>query len=140
MPLLLKPLFHVLRQPGIVRRWAGIAYANSEAITDELVEILTGPSQDKGSARAFTALFRATIDANFGPSVKTVLPTLQIPMLLIWGQKDRFVPPALALQFAQCNEKLEVLDLDNVGHCPHDECPQVINKAILDWLNKFTEA
>ncbi|KAF3891115.1 MULTISPECIES: alpha/beta fold hydrolase [Nostocales] len=135
-PLLLQPLFNVIRRPGVVRRWASLAYANPEAITDELIEILTGPPQDRGSARAFTALFRATIDANFGPSVKTVLPTLQIPMLLIWGQKDRLVPPALARQFARYNERLEVLDVENVGHCPHDEQPELINQVILDWLNK----
>lgn len=135
-PLLIKPLFHVLRRPSIVRRWASLAYVNSEAITDELIEILTGPPQDRGSARAFTALLKATIDANFGPSVKTVLPTLQIPMLLIWGQKDRLVPPALARQFAQYNEKLELLDLENVGHCPHDERPELVNQVILDWIDK----
>ncbi len=136
-PLLLKPLFHVLRRPSIVRRWASIAYANPEAITDELVEILAGPSQDRGSARAFTALFKATIGINFNPSVKTVLPTLQIPMLLIWGQKDRFVPPALAGQFTQYNAKLELLNLEDVGHCPHDERPELVNQAILDWIDNY---
>ncbi|MGH7999373.1 MAG: alpha/beta fold hydrolase [Brasilonema sp.] len=135
-PLLLKPLFHVLRRPTIVRRWASIAYANPEAITDELVEILVGPAQDRGSARAFSALFKATIGINFSPSVKTVLPTLQIPMLLVWGQKDRFIPSALAGQFAHFNEKLELLNLEDVGHCPHDERPELINQAILDWINK----
>jgi pimeloyl-ACP methyl ester carboxylesterase len=140
-PLVLKPLFHVLRRPNIVRRWASIAYANPEAITDELVEILVGPSEDRGSARAFSALFKATIGINFNPSVKTVLPTLQIPMLLIWGQKDRFIPPALAGQFAHYNEKLELLNLEDVGHCPHDECPEVVNQAILDWIYRsFGEA
>jgi pimeloyl-ACP methyl ester carboxylesterase len=133
-PLILKPLFHILRRPAIVRRWASLAYANGDAITDELVEILAGPSQDRGSARAFSALFRATTGIIPSPSVKTVLPTLQIPMLLIWGQKDRFVPPALASQFTQYNEKLQLLNLEGVGHCPHDESPEQVNRVILDWI------
>ncbi|MFN6566946.1 alpha/beta fold hydrolase [Dendronalium sp. ChiSLP03b] len=135
-PLLLKPVFHFVRRPSILRRWASIAYANPEAITDELIDILAGPPQDRGSARAFSALFKAAIAVNFSPSVKTVLPTLTIPMLLIWGQKDRFVPPILANRFIQYNDKLELLQLEDVGHCPHDECPEQVNKAILGWLEK----
>lgn len=134
--IVLKTVFGVVRRPGILRRWAAIAYANTEAITDELVEIIAGPTQDRGSARAFTALFRATISANFCPSVKTMLPTLTIPMLLIWGQKDRFVPPALASQFAKYNENLELLNLEGVGHCPHDENPEQVNQVILDWIDR----
>jgi pimeloyl-ACP methyl ester carboxylesterase len=133
-PLILKPIFHFVRQPGILRRWASIAYANPEAITDELIEILAGPPQDRGSTRAFSALFKAAIGVNFSPNVKTLLPTLTIPMLLIWGQKDRFVPPVLANRFTQYNEKLQLLNLENVGHCPHDECPERVNQAILDWV------
>ena len=133
-PLLLKPLFLFIRRPGFLRRWAGLAYANPEAITDELVEILADPTQDTGSTRAFSALFKASIGTDFSPNVKKLLPTLQIPMLLIWGQKDRFIPPALAQRFAQYNENLQVLSLEDVGHCPHDERPEEVNKIILDWV------
>ncbi|HYW18183.1 MAG TPA: alpha/beta fold hydrolase [Nodularia sp. (in: cyanobacteria)] len=137
-PLILKPIFNVVRRPGFVRRWASLAYANPEAITDELVDILTGPPQDRGSARAFTALFRAAIAVNFSPSVKDILPTLTVPMLLIWGQKDKFVPPVLAQRFIQYNQKLELLNLEDVGHCPHDECPEKVNRAILDWIDRHS--
>jgi len=133
-PLLLKPVFYFVRRPSVLRRWAGLAYANPAAITDELIDILAGPPQDRGSARAFSALFKAAIAVNFSPSVKALLPKLTIPMLLIWGQKDRFVPPALAGQFAPYNQKLELLYLEDVGHCPHDESPEQVNQVILDWI------
>lgn len=137
-PLILKPVFHFVRRPSVLRRWAGLAYANPEAITDELIDILAGPPQDRGSARAFSALFRAAIAVNFSPSVKAILPNLDVPMLLIWGSKDRFVPPVLAQRFTQYNEKLELLDLEDVGHCPHDECPEKVNQVILNWINKHS--
>ncbi len=135
-PLILKPIFNIVRRPGFVRRWASLAYANPEAVTDELVDILAGPPQDRGSARAFSALFRAAIAVNFSPSVKAILPTLTVPMLLIWGQKDKFVPPVLAQRFTQYNQNLELLNLEDVGHCPHDECPEKVNQVILDWINR----
>jgi pimeloyl-ACP methyl ester carboxylesterase len=135
-PVLLKPLFNFVRQPNVLRRWAAIAYANPEAVTDELIDIIAGPPQDRGSVRAFIALFKASIQADYSPNVKAVLPNITIPMLLIWGKKDRFVPPALASKFAQYNQNLELLDLEDVGHCPHDESPEQVNRAILDWVNK----
>ncbi|MBK1986994.1 alpha/beta fold hydrolase [Sphaerospermopsis aphanizomenoides BCCUSP55] len=135
-PLFLKPLFKFLRRPGVLRRWASLAYASREAITDELIEILAGPPQDRGSTRAFIALFKASIGVDFSPSVKKILPNLTIPILLIWGQKDRFVPPVLASEFARYNEKLELLYLEDVGHCPHDESPEQVNKVILNWIQR----
>ncbi|MFM2060924.1 MAG: hypothetical protein RLZZ507_594 [Cyanobacteriota bacterium] len=133
-PLLLKPLFKYVRQPGVLRRWSGLAYAHPEAITDELIDILAGPPQDRGSTRAFIALFKASISSEFSPSVKKILPNLTIPMLLIWGRKDKFVPPNLASEFAKYNAKLEILYLEDVGHCPHDESPELVNQVILDWI------
>lgn len=136
-PPVLKTLFRVLRRPSMVRRWAGLAYANRDAVTDELVDILVGPAQDRGSARAFSAILKAMTSPQFSPSVKVVLATLKIPMLLIWGQQDRMVPPpAFARQVAENNPNLQLLSLDNAGHCPHDECPEQVNQVILDWLDR----
>ena len=135
-PLLIKPVFYLLRQPSILRRGAIFAYANPEAVTDELIDILAKPPQDRGSARAFTALFKATTNPDYSPNVKKLLSTLTIPMLLIWGEKDRIIPPALASEFARHNENLQLITLENVGHCPHDECPEQINQVILDLIDE----
>jgi len=133
-PVVLKSLFYVVRRPPVLRKWAGRAYANPTAVTAELLEILTVPAQDRGAAAAFSALFKAMTSAGFGPKVKTILPTLNIPMLLMWGRQDRMIPPYLAHQFAALNPKLELVEIDNAGHCPQDECPERVNQILLDWL------
>ena len=134
-PLLLKSFFYWVRVPQRVRSWAAIAYANPEAITDELVEILVGPAQDRGSAQAFCAIMKAMTSSQFSPSVKSLLPKLNMPMLLIWGGRDRMIPRGLAQQFTQYNPNLQLIELANVGHCPHDECPDEVNEIILQWLD-----
>ena len=133
-PVVLKSLFYVVRRPPIVRKWVGLAYATPTAVTAELVEILTGPAQDRGAAATFSALFKAMTSAEFGPRVKTVLPTLNMPLLLMWGRQDRMIPPQLARQFVALNSNLELVEIDNAGHCPQDECPEQVNQVLLDWL------
>ena len=133
-PLLLKTLFTILRRPQIIRPWVGIAYYDQSAITDELVEIIAIPPQDKGAARAFCLLFEGVKKPEFAPSAKAILPNLDIPILLVWGRQDRMVPFSLAVQFSQLNPQIKFIDLDQVGHCPHDECPETFNQILLDWL------
>lgn len=137
-PLLLNVLFRFARKPAGTRRWAAIAYANRDAVTDELVEILIDAAHDRGSARAFCAILRAIISPEFGPSVKKILPQLQIPMLLIWGKRDRMIPASLAAQFASYNPKLKLVELD-AGHCLHDEAPEAVNPEILNWIASWSD-
>jgi pimeloyl-ACP methyl ester carboxylesterase len=131
---LLQNLFYWLRRPQVVRPWAGIAYADAKAVDDELVEILTIPAQDAGAAQAFAKIIKAMTSPGFGPKVKQVFPQLSIPVLLIWGQQDRMVPPMLGRQFASYSPLVTLVELDNAGHCPHDEQPERVNSLILDWL------
>lgn len=135
-PPVLKTVFRLVNRPSVVRRWASIAYANPAAVTDELVDILLGPAQDRGSAQAFYATLKAISSAD-GVSVKKLLPAVNVPMLLIWGEKDRMVPPKLAQKFITYNPNVQLLQLKNAGHCPHDECPEEVNAAILNWINDF---
>lgn len=133
-PLFLKGLFNLIRRPQIIRPWIGIAYSDKSVITDELVKMITIPPQDRGAARAFCLLFEGVRKPEFAPSAKAVLPSLKIPILLIWGRQDRMVPFALAAQFAQLNPQITLVELDQIGHCPHDECPDQFNTILLDWL------
>jgi pimeloyl-ACP methyl ester carboxylesterase len=135
-PLLIKPILQVLRQPKVLRRVAIFAYANPEAVTDELVDILVGPPQERGSARALIALCKAAANPKYAPSVKSLLPNITTPMLLIWGQNDRVVRPVLARKFAESNPNLQLIILEGAGHCPHDESPEEVNQAILDWMDR----
>ncbi|OKH24644.1 alpha/beta fold hydrolase [Chroogloeocystis siderophila] len=138
-PPVLKTAFRLVNRPSVIRRWASIAYANPAAVTDELVDILLGPAQDRGSAQAFYATIKAISSAN-GISVKNLLPAVNVPMLLIWGQQDRMVPPKLAQKFLTYNPNMQLLQLENAGHCPHDECPEAVNQAILNWINASLES
>lgn len=133
-PLLLYPLFYVLRHPLVVRRWASLAYACEEAVTDELLEILMKPARERNSARAFCAILKAMTNPQFSPSVRSILGNLRMPSLLLWGKQDRMIPSSSAKQFLRYNPKLKLVELDNAGHCAHDECPERVNSELVNWI------
>jgi pimeloyl-ACP methyl ester carboxylesterase len=133
-PLLIKNLLKLVRRPNVIRKWAGIAYPNQEAITDELVEILSSPAYDDGADQTLLRLSRCVRKASFAKSVRDLLPPITIPMLLIWGLQDRMIPSSQARAIAELNTNLKLIELENAGHCPHDEYPEQFNALLLDWL------
>jgi pimeloyl-ACP methyl ester carboxylesterase len=137
---ILKSLFYGVRRPKVIRPWAGLAYASRGAITDELVEILTTPAGDRGAARAFSLILQAMVNPKFGPRVSAVLPEMEIPILLLWGRQDRMVPPMFAPKFAAMNARIKLIELEDAGHCPHDECADRVNGAIAHWLTELEPA
>lgn len=137
-PLLLRGLFPLLRSRSVIRRWAKLAYPNIKALDEELVNILTTPPRDEFASDAFVALVRSALDPNFASSVKTLLPNLDLPILLFWGERDQFIPPKIAQNFVDLNPHLELVMLPKLGHCPHDEAPEQFHQVVLPWLAKVT--
>ncbi|TVQ46403.1 MAG: alpha/beta fold hydrolase [Gloeocapsa sp. DLM2.Bin57] len=133
-PPLLTAVFNIVRRKVVIKRWLGLAYYNQERITDELVEIIANPPYDENASQAFLSLFKSLRQPQFGQPVAPILTSLTIPTLLIWGKQDRIIPPSLAKLFAELNPSIDLIELENVGHCPHDECPEKFNQIIVNWL------
>ncbi|NJM66923.1 MAG: alpha/beta fold hydrolase [Acaryochloris sp. RU_4_1] len=135
-PPLFNLLFRCIRQPRVIRSWAKKAYVDPTAVCDDLVEILSSPAYDLGAAAALRAMVNSKTKGHAQYTAKDMLPQLTLPMLLIWGLQDIMVPPKLGPLFARCNPNLQLIELDNAGHCPHDECPDRVNRIMADWLDQ----
>jgi pimeloyl-ACP methyl ester carboxylesterase len=138
-PFVFNLLFWLIRHPRLIRLWARQAYSSPAAVTDELLEILSVPAYDRGAARILRKMVKGKSGRGIDYSAKTVLPNLHIPMLLFWGMKDMMVPPKLAPLFLKYNANLKLIEIENAGHCPHDECPEFVNREILSWINDRVE-
>ncbi|NJK40381.1 MAG: alpha/beta fold hydrolase [Acaryochloridaceae cyanobacterium SU_2_1] len=139
-PLVFNPFFRFIRQPQVIRAWAKKAYLDTTAVNDDLVEILSSPAYDLGAGAALRAMVNTKAKGQPHYRAKDMLPALQMPILLVWGQQDLMVPPRLGPLFAKCNPKIQLIELEQAGHCPHDECPDRVNTLLLRWLEtNFTE-
>ena len=69
-----------------------------------------------------------------------LMQDLDVPVDLIWGERDPWEPIAEAKHWAEtlsCINSLSVMR--NAGHCPHDEAPDQVN-PVLEQLIKSRSA
>ncbi len=129
-------IFDRIRSKGNIRKSLKQVYFRQEAITEELVEMLYQPSCDPGAQKVFAAI----ISASPGTKPRDLLQSLDCPLLVIWGEKDPWTPVKGIETFRSLQQQgkpVELFTIPQGGHCPHDEYPEVVNPAILNWLNKF---
>ena len=135
-PWLLKRIFYVVSKPKLVKRWARFAYANDQAIDPELLDIFLTPAQEPEAANAFAAILRGMINSYFSPNVRRFFPRMKLPMLLIWGHRDRIIPRSNIESLARLNPRLQFVEMPAAGHCAHDELPTEVNQLLINWLNQ----
>lgn len=125
-------VFNQIRKKHRIRRTLAQVYRNREAVTDELVDMLYAPSCDPGAQKVFASVLTAPP----GPSPVELLPKIKAPLLVLWGEADPWTPIAGAKIYQQLaeTERLQFVAIPDTGHCPHDDRPEVVNPAILDWL------
>lgn len=124
--------FKQLARPRTVRQLLCRAYARSEAVTDELVDLIMAPARDAGAVEVFIAFTRYSQ----GPLPEDLLAVLPCPALIIWGAADPWEPIALGRNLATFPAVDQFIALDGVGHCPQDEVPEQVNAILLDWIGK----
>jgi pimeloyl-ACP methyl ester carboxylesterase len=112
------------------------AYPSGAHVDDELVALLHRPSTDPGateSFRGFVNLFNDHLAPDLLADLSAATPAL--PVRMIWGEADPWEDPAEARRWAEqysCIQDLRVLP--GLGHCPHDEAPELVNSILLEWI------
>ncbi|KAL1542805.1 pheophytinase, chloroplastic [Salvia divinorum] len=128
-------LFDRARQRENLRNVLLSVYGNKENVDDELVEIIRRPALDEGALDAFVSI----ITGPPGPSPVQLMPKISLPVLLLWGDQDSFTPidGPVGKYFSSLPEQLPSVSLfmlEGVGHCPHDDRPDLVHKKLLPWL------
>jgi pimeloyl-ACP methyl ester carboxylesterase len=134
-PLLIRPLFQLVRRPAILRSVLKLTYANAERVTEEVIESFALPTLDRGAGRVFCRLSQARTRTDFSLETRSLLPQVQAPILLMWGEYDRVIPLTWGRQLVQLHTNLRLIEIPNAGHCVYDESSDRVNQELLDWIN-----
>ena len=131
-------LIAVLRQNPLLRMGLASAYARSERIDNELVQLIRWPASRSTAGRALGAMVRGMALRPARATAPQLLLRLNRPLLLLWGRRDRLVPPVIAERVVQQAPAglAELHWLEGLGHCPHDEAPETFNTALIGWLKQ----
>jgi len=134
-PVLQRLLFENLRRPATIRRTLNQVYVDKTNVDEALVEAIRRPSLDPG---AF-GVFRTVFDIPRGQPLDELFAQLACPLLLLWGIRDPWINAvgrrAAFQRHAPAGTSEVVLE---AGHCPHDEVPDQVNAALLDWIARLS--
>ncbi|MBN4052375.1 alpha/beta hydrolase [Sphingobacteriaceae bacterium AH-315-L07] len=65
------------------------------------------------------------------------LPSIKVPVCLIWGKNDNITPPAVAEEFHKLMPHSELHWINKCGHAAMMEHPEKFNKILDDWLSRL---
>jgi pimeloyl-ACP methyl ester carboxylesterase len=108
------------------------AYANPDMVTPELVDRYFEMTLREGNRRALAQwLQQYERGADAGR-----IAGLKLPTLILWGGRDRLIPPAAGKMFQRDIAGSQLVVFDALGHVPHEEDPAAtlaVAKPFLAW-------
>jgi len=114
------------------------AYFKIDIIDRELIDLVTKPVLRSTAARSLRAMCigMSSRDEKLQSSylLRKLSTSKKVPFLLIWGDKDNFIPLFLGKKIANFHRWLKLKIVSNSGHCIHDEDPSIFNKISYQWI------
>ncbi|WP_072686896.1 alpha/beta fold hydrolase [Rhodococcus marinonascens] len=126
----------------LVERVVNLCFADPSRASEEVLDAATAlagyrrglPSQDAAFLQASRSLM--LVLARPG-RYQAAMQSVQQPVLLIHGDKDRLVPVAAARKAAAVNERWDSVILTDVGHTPQLEAPDTMLDHVMTWVDKY---
>ena len=106
------------------------AYANPKTLNDALVNRYYDLMLAPGVRGAILARMQQTVLQDPIPS----LVTIKVPTLLLWGEKDAFIPIANSNDYLKALPNAKRVSLPNIGHLPQEEQPAIGLAALKEFL------
>ncbi|KAH9603997.1 hypothetical protein KSS87_023600 [Heliosperma pusillum] len=117
-------------------------------VTDELVEKILLPGLQPGAVDVFLEF----ICYSDGPLPEELLPQVKVrfastvlftrispcPVLIAWGDKDPWEPIELGRAYGNFETVEDFVVLPDVGHCPQDEAPQLVNPLVESFVARHS--
>jgi pimeloyl-ACP methyl ester carboxylesterase len=134
--------FRLLRMPGVawllqhtlprflVVQGMRNVFGDPARITPEMVDRAVELTQREGNRRA---LIERSRQRSAG-TLSARIPELKLPTLIIWGGRDRLIPPENAARFHRDIAGSSLAMFDDLGHAPEEEDPLRTVAAVEQFL------
>lgn len=134
--------FRLLRIPGVnwllqhtlprflVEQGARNVFGEPDRVKPEMIERSIQLTQRQGNRRALIERARQRPAQSFAHRI----PELKLPTLIIWGGRDRLLPPDDAERFHRDIAGSTLVIFDDLGHAPEEEDPARTVAAVKKFL------
>jgi pimeloyl-ACP methyl ester carboxylesterase len=116
---------------GIVRAY--IAGASHAGLTAEQADILVAPwLGDVGQAAFYRQIAEA--DQRYTDEIESLYPSIDLPVLIVWGTEDTWIPVDRARRLASLIPGAELKLIENAGHLIQLDRPDELEMVLRGWL------
>ncbi|MBK1686947.1 alpha/beta fold hydrolase [Rubrivivax gelatinosus] len=119
----------VLPRTAVAQGVAGV-YGDPSRVTPELVDRYFELTLREGNRRALVERLRI---ARSGEDANRI-STLRLPTLILWGGRDRLIPPSAGEDFARRIPGSRLVVFPALGHVPHEEDPAQTAAPVMEFL------
>jgi len=124
-----------------VQRVVDLCFADPGRASAAVLDAATGlaaqrrgmPSQEAEFLQAARSLMRVLARPQ---RYRSLMDSIESPVLLIHGEQDRLVPVLAARQVAAAHPAWDTAFLPDVGHTPQLEAPHAVVETVLTWLDQ----
>lgn len=102
-------------------------------ITQEQLDAYTFPLLMSGGKNALIATVQS-YDEKQLLDLSRQYSKITVPVLLIWGEKDTFIPLSHFYHFKRDFPQARTKVIPNCGHIPQEECPSEVINTVLEFL------
>jgi pimeloyl-ACP methyl ester carboxylesterase len=126
----LNRLTQVILPRGLIESSLRNVYGDPNKVTPDLVDRYFDLTLREGNRAALVQRFEHT---DFGGHPGQIA-TLKLPTLIIWGGRDRLIPPENAEHFHHDIAGSQLVIFDDLGHVPQEEDPARTVAALENFL------
>lgn len=125
----LAPLMDRTMPRSVIASSVRNVYGDPSKVSDELVDRYYELSLRAGNRKALRERFAQT-----GGDTSSRIRVLKLPTLILWGGRDRLIPPASATRFHREISGSQLVMFDDLGHVPQEEDPKRTVEPVLGFL------
>lgn len=117
---------------------AHLATAVSRVLAPELMDELVAPwLGDEGQAAYYRQV--GQFDYGFTEDLEKLYAEIDVPLLVLWGEEDRWVEVSEGVRFAGMVPHSEFVTLPDAGHFLMLDIPGLFARSLGEWLERLDE-
>ena len=118
---------------GVATKFSRVIF-DQALVTPEMIEEEYRVNNSPGAKESFAALGKYIAEKLDDEVVGEKLAAAKLPVLLVWGDQDKTVPPTVGEAAAKLIPGAKLVMLQGAAHTPYYEKHEAFNRALLDFL------